>query len=85
MKLRCKIERGQGLFQKSETMIQKLFMMMRLLCLMILLCHTSHYTENPGIKEGDTFVDKNDFVQTIKQYAIKNEFDTRLEQYAIKD
>jgi len=30
-------------------------------------------------------VDKNDFVQTIKQYAIKNEFDTRLEQYAIKD
>jgi len=52
---------------------------------MILLCHTSHYTENPGIKEGDTFVDKNDFVQTIKQYAIKNEFDTRLEQYAIKD
>ncbi|XP_039849976.1 uncharacterized protein LOC120708666 isoform X3 [Panicum virgatum] len=47
--------------------------------------HTSHYTENPGIKEGDTFVDKNDFVQTIKQYAIKNEFETRLEQYAIKD
>ena len=41
--------------------------------------HTSHYTENPGIKEGDTFVDKNDFVQTIKQYAIKNEFETRIE------
>ena len=41
--------------------------------------HTSHDTENLGIKEGDTFVDKNDFVQIIRQYAIKNEFETRIE------
>lgn len=41
--------------------------------------HTSHDTENPVIKEGDTFVDKIAFVHTIKQYAIKNEFETSLE------
>jgi len=32
--------------------------------------HTTH-EENPTIKKGDTFVDKNEFVQTIRQYAIK--------------
>lgn len=41
--------------------------------------HTSHDTENPVIKEGDTFVDKIAFVHTIKQYAIINEFETSLE------
>jgi hypothetical protein len=41
--------------------------------------HTSHDSENPVIKEGDTFVDKIAFVHTIKQYAIKNEFETRIE------
>ena len=41
--------------------------------------HTSHDKENPIIKEGDTFVDKNAFVHTIRQYAIKNEFETMIE------
>ena len=41
--------------------------------------HTSHDKENPTIKEGDTFVDKNAFVHTIRQYAIKNEFETIIE------
>ncbi|CAN6220616.1 unnamed protein product [Urochloa humidicola] len=41
--------------------------------------HTSHDEENPTIKVGDTFADKNAFIHTIKQYAIKNEFETRLE------
>jgi hypothetical protein len=40
--------------------------------------HTSHDSENPVIKEGNTFVDKIAFVHSIKQYAIKNEFETRI-------
>ena len=41
--------------------------------------HTSHDKENPIIKVGDTFIDKDAFVYNIKQYAIKNQFETRLE------
>jgi hypothetical protein len=41
--------------------------------------HTSHDQENPIIRVGNTFVDKNAFVHTIRQYAIRNEFDTRIE------
>ncbi|CAD6263937.1 unnamed protein product [Miscanthus lutarioriparius] len=41
--------------------------------------HTSHDKENPIIKEGDTFVDKNAFVHTTRQYAIKNELETMIE------
>jgi hypothetical protein len=41
--------------------------------------HTSHDEENPVIKVGDTFGDKDAFVHTIKQYAIRNEFETRIE------
>ena len=41
--------------------------------------HTIHDKENPVIKEGDTFGDKEEFISTMKIYAIKNEFETRVE------
>jgi hypothetical protein len=41
--------------------------------------HTSYDKENPVIKEGDTFEDKDDFLETIRTYAIKNEFETKVE------
>jgi hypothetical protein len=44
-----------------------------------IVSNTSHDKENPVIKEGDTFADKNAFVHTIRQYAIRNEFETRIE------
>ncbi|XP_039781869.1 uncharacterized protein LOC120649208 [Panicum virgatum] len=41
--------------------------------------HTIHDKENPVIKEGDTFGDKEEFILTMRTYAIKNEFETRVE------
>jgi len=41
--------------------------------------HTIHDKENPVIKEGDTFGDKEEFISTMRTYAIKNEFETRVE------
>ena len=41
--------------------------------------HTIHDKENPVIKEGDIFGDKEEFISTMKIYAIKNEFETRVE------
>ncbi|CAD6201955.1 unnamed protein product [Miscanthus lutarioriparius] len=40
---------------------------------------TTHDKENPVINEGDTFGDKDEFIMTLRTYAIKNEFDTRVE------
>ncbi|CAL4977314.1 unnamed protein product [Urochloa decumbens] len=44
-----------------------------------LVPHTTHDKENPVIKEGDTFREKDDFISTMRTYAIKNEFETRVE------
>jgi hypothetical protein len=41
--------------------------------------HTTYDKDNPVIKEGDTFVDKAEFIETIKTYAIKNEFQSTIE------
>jgi len=41
--------------------------------------HTTYDRENPVIKEGDTFEDKADFLETIRTYAIRNEFETAIE------
>ena len=79
MKLRCKIEIGQGLFHKLETLIQKLFKMMRLLCLMIFLCLTYHMIKRIQSLRRETYLQTNAFVHTIRQYAIINEFETRIE------
>lgn len=40
---------------------------------------TTHDKENPIINEGDTFGDEDEFIMTLRTYAIKNEFDTRVE------
>jgi hypothetical protein len=40
---------------------------------------TTHDKENPIINEGDTFGDKDEFIMTLRTYAIKNEFGTRVE------
>jgi hypothetical protein len=40
--------------------------------------HTTYDHENPVIKEGDTFEDKAEFLETIRTYAIKNEFETKI-------
>jgi hypothetical protein len=40
---------------------------------------TTHDKENPVIKEGDTFIDKANFLETLRTYAIRNEFETKLE------
>jgi len=41
--------------------------------------HTTYDKENPVIKEGDTFEDKDEFLETIRTYAIRNEFETKIE------
>jgi hypothetical protein len=41
--------------------------------------HTTYDRENPVIKEGDTFEDKADFLETLRTYAIRNEFESRIE------
>ena len=41
--------------------------------------HTTYDRENPVIKEGHTFEDKADFLETIRTYAIRNEFESRIE------
>jgi len=41
--------------------------------------HTIYGIENPIIKEGDTFGDKDEFILSMRTYAIKNEFETRVE------
>ncbi|KAM0923604.1 hypothetical protein ACQ4PT_005404 [Festuca glaucescens] len=41
--------------------------------------HTTHDPENPIIKEKDTFEDKEEFIQTMRTYAIKNNFETMVE------
>ena len=33
--------------------------------------HTIHDKENPVIKEGDTFGDKEEFISTMRTYGIK--------------
>ena len=40
---------------------------------------TTYDRDNPDIKEGSTFTDKNAFILMIKQYAIKREFQTFIE------
>jgi hypothetical protein len=40
---------------------------------------TTYDRDNPDIKEGSTFTDKNAFILMIKQYAIKREFQTFVE------
>jgi hypothetical protein len=40
---------------------------------------TTHDRDNPDIKEGSTFTDKNAFILVIKHYAIKMEFQTFVE------
>jgi len=40
---------------------------------------TTYDKENPIINEGDTFGDKDEFIMTLRTYAIKNEFGTRVE------
>ena len=41
--------------------------------------HTTYDRDNPDIKAGSTFADKNAFMLVIKQYAIKREFQTFVE------
>ena len=41
--------------------------------------HTTYDKENPVIKEGHTFVDKAEFMEIIRTYAIKNEFESKIE------
>jgi len=36
--------------------------------------HTTYDRDNPDIKAGSTFADKNAFMLVIKQYAIKGSF-----------
>jgi hypothetical protein len=43
------------------------------------VAHTTYDRDNPNIKVGSTFVDKNAFILVIKQCAIKREFDTFVE------
>ncbi|CAL5058896.1 unnamed protein product [Urochloa decumbens] len=43
------------------------------------VAHTTYDRENPEIKAGSTFVDKDAFKLIIKQYAIKREFQTFVE------
>ena len=38
--------------------------------------HTTYDRDNPDIKEGSTFADKDAFMLVMKQYAIKREFHT---------
>jgi len=38
--------------------------------------HTTYDRDNPDIKEGSTFADKDAFMLIMKQYAIKKEFHT---------
>jgi len=40
------------------------------------VAHTTYDRDNPDIKKGSTFVDKNAFVLLMKQFAIKREFET---------
>jgi hypothetical protein len=40
------------------------------------VAHTTYDRDNPDIKQGSTFVDKNAFVLLMKQFAIKREFET---------
>jgi hypothetical protein len=41
--------------------------------------HTTYDRDNPDIKKGSTFVDKDAFILIVKQYAIKREFQTFVE------
>jgi hypothetical protein len=43
------------------------------------VAHTTYDRDNPEIKGGSTFVDKDAFLLVIKQYAIKREFQTYVE------
>ena len=45
----------------------------------MVLQHTTYDRDNPEIKVGSTFVDKDAFKLVIKQYAIKREFQTFVE------
>lgn len=40
------------------------------------VAHTTYDRDNPDIKKGSTFLDKDAFVLLIKQFAIKREFET---------
>ncbi|KAM0918363.1 hypothetical protein ACQ4PT_008923 [Festuca glaucescens] len=44
-----------------------------------IVADTTYDKENPVIKEGHTFVDKAEFMEIIRTYAIKNEFQSKIE------